>query len=118
MMDAPPTPFIITLHNTMNTVARGLAGGEMGRLMRRNTLVATGYGYYAERAEERGLTWYNTSLSGKGDVYKDRYSEFLVSENNYLLFTFKRGSIEMRTDIKRLGDGKVLDTKVFKAGGL
>ena len=115
MTELPRPPFTITLHNTMNSVARNLASGEWLRLMRRGTLVATGYGYYAERADENGFPWYNTALGCNGDVYKDKYSKFLASEHSYLLFTFKRGASKMQTEIKRLGDGKALDTQVFNA---
>ena len=101
--------FTLTLNNEKSSVVRGLAKGEWARQMRKGSLTATGFGYFAERAEEDGYPWFNTSLNGKGDVYRDPLSKFLARENTYLLFRFKRGASRMRVEIKRLADGQVLD---------
>lgn len=113
MLEAPPAQFIVILSNEKSSTVRGLVQGEWGRLIRRGTLAATGFGYFAERAEEQGFPWYNTSLNGKGNVYKDAFSQFLARENNYLLFTLKRGAPQMKVEIKRLNDGTSLDTKFW-----
>lgn len=72
-------------------------------------MTATGFGYFAERAEAGGYAWLNTSLSGKGAVYSDPASAFLASENSYLLFRIARDGRRLRAEIKRLSDGAVLD---------
>lgn len=109
VMEGPAPRFTVTLNNEKSSVVRGLAKGEWARLMRKGTLTATGFGYFAERAEADGYPWFNTSLNGKGDVYRDPSSKFLASENNYLLFRFKTGAPALRVEIKRLSDGAVLD---------
>ncbi len=109
VMEGPGPRFTLTLNNEKSSVVQGLAKGEWARLMRRGTLTATGFGYFAERAERDGLPWFNTSLNGKGTVYKDPASRFIASENSYLLFRFKKGSATVRVEIKRLADGQVLD---------
>ena len=60
-------------------------------------------------------TYYNTSLSGKGDRYPDPHSKFLQGEDSYILLTFTKKPPQMTVEIKRL-DGKVLDRKEFRAG--
>jgi hypothetical protein len=109
VMEGAAPRFTITLNNEKSSVVRGLAKGEWARLMRRGTLTATGFGYFAERAEADGYPWFNTSLNGKGDVYRDPLSKFLASENTYLLFRIKKGAPKVRVEIRRLADGAVLD---------
>ena len=109
VMEGAGPRFTLTLNNEKSSVVRGLARGEWGRLMRRGTLTATGFGYFAERAEEGGYPWFNTSLSGTGTVYKDPSSRFIASENSYLLLRFRKGAPTLRVELKRLADGQVLD---------
>ena len=109
VMEGAGPRFTLTLNNEKSSVVQGLATGEWARLLRRGTLTATGFGYFAERAEKDGFPWFNTSLSGKGAAYKDADSRFFASENSYLLFRFKKGAATMRVEIKRLEDGQVLD---------
>lgn len=115
VMEGKAPCFTLTLNNEKSSVTRGLAKGEWGRLMRRGTLTATGFGYFAERAETEGYPWFNTSLNGRGDVYRDPASAFLASEDSYLLFRFRRGQAEMTAEIRRLADGAVLDAKKVEA---
>lgn len=109
VMEGPGPRFTLTLNNEKSSVVQSLAKGEWARLMRRGTLTATGFGYFAERAEQDGYPWFNTSLNGKGTVYKDPASRYIASENSYLLFRFRKGGETMRVEIKRLEDGQVLD---------
>jgi hypothetical protein len=84
-------------------------------MLGRGTIAITGFGHFAERAEVDGFTYYNTSLSGKGDKYPDPKSEFLASENSYVLLTFTKTPLKMAVEIKNL-DEQVLDRKEFVAG--
>ena len=81
-------------------------------MFRKGTIAITGFGYYAERAEVDGFTYYNTSLSGKGNQYPDSRSEFLKGEDSYILLTITKNPAKMVVEIKGL-DGSVLDRKVF-----
>ena len=102
----------MTLYNERNASVRSQVGGSWGTMLRRGTIAITGFGYFAERAEVDGFTYYNTSLSGKGDKYPDPKSKFLASENSYVLLTFTRNPLKMAVEIKNL-DGQVLDRKEF-----
>ncbi len=112
LMDGPKPPFVVTLYNAQNVAVRAQAGGAWGRLLAKGTIAITGYGYFAERAEVDGMTYYDTSLSGKGDRYPDPHSKFLRSEDNYILLTFTKNPRKMTVEIKRL-DGTVLDRKQY-----
>ena len=115
IMRRQPAPLLtITLFNAKSSVVRNLVKGDWGRHIRRGTLAATGFGYFGERAQDKyGFPWYNTSLNGKGDLYKDSGSKFHVRENNYLLFTIKRGEARVKTEIKKLSDGTSLDSRYW-----
>ena len=112
LMSGPSPRFVITLYNERSASIRGKAAGQWHELFRKGTIAITGFGYFAERAEVDGFTYYNTSLSGKGDRYPDPHSKFLVSEDSYLLLTFRRQPPALFVAIKRL-DGKLLDRKRF-----
>lgn len=112
MMASSRQPFLITLYNERNSAVRGFAGGEYGRMIGRGTLAITGFGYYAERAEVDGVTYYNTSVGGKGTPYPDPKSAFLKSEDNFILMTFRRTPRELRVELRNF-DGAVLDGKTF-----
>lgn len=109
-METSPQPFLITLYNERNATVRGFAGGAYARLLARGSLAITGFGYYAERAESDGLTYYNTSVGGKGTPYRDPRSRFLRSEDNYLLLTFARGRLTVA--VKSLA-GETMDEQSF-----
>jgi hypothetical protein len=111
----PMPPLAVTLYNERNASVRAQVGGAWGAMLRRGTIAITGFGYFAERAEVDGFTCYNTSLSGKGDKYPDPKSQFLASENSYVLLTFTKHPLKMAVEIKSL-EGKVLDQKEFGAG--
>jgi len=66
--------YVITLQNEQNQRMRSQADGEWGRLFQQPTHVLTGYGYFSERAELNGITYYNSSLKA-GDIYPDEYSK-------------------------------------------
>jgi hypothetical protein len=111
-LTADPQPFTVTLYNERNSNIRGQAKGRWHELFRRGTLCVTGFGYFAERADEDGFPYYNTSLSGKGDKYPDPQSRFLVSKDSYILLTFTKSLETMTAEIKSL-DGKALDRREY-----
>lgn len=115
LMTGPMPPLVVTLYNERNASVRAQAGGSWGRMLRRGTIAITGFGYFAERAEVDDFTCYNTSLNGKGNRYPDPKSDFLASEDSYILLTFTKNPLKMAVEIKNL-DGQVLDRKEFGAG--
>lgn len=103
---------IVTLYNERNASLRSQLQGGWHQLFRRGTICVTGFGYYAERAELDGLTYYNTSLGGKGTQYADPHSKFLAGKDNYLLLTCERTSGTMTAELKSLNN-EVLDHQSF-----
>ena len=63
LMAGPKPPLVVTLYNERNASIRAKADGAWHQLFRQGTLAVTGFGYFAERAEVDGFTYYNTSLS-------------------------------------------------------
>lgn len=109
LMTGPRPPFVVTLYNENNASMRSKEGGAWGQLFSRGTIAITGFGYFAERAEVDGFTYYNTAL-GVGAKYPDRQSKFFESAASYVLLTLTRE--KMIVDLKAL-DGRVLDRKEF-----
>lgn len=110
LMDDKSRRFIVTLYNERNASIRTKEDGAWHQMFRKGTIAITGFGYYAERAEVDGLTYYNTSLSGKGDQYPDPKSQFIKGEDSYILLTFTRNPMRLVVEMKGL-DGNVLDRK-------
>ncbi|MBT4822348.1 MAG: right-handed parallel beta-helix repeat-containing protein, partial [Lentisphaerae bacterium] len=100
-------PVFIAIQNEQNNAMRHRKG--WGELFQRCNLVVTGFGYYAEFAEDGETAFYNTSVNGLGTPYKDGKSKFLASRNSYLLLTFRAGAPVM-AELKTL-DGEVLHRK-------
>jgi hypothetical protein len=104
--------FVVTLYNERNGSMRAQEQGAWHDMFRKGTIAITGFGYYSERAEVDGFTYYNTSLSGKGNQYPDSKSKFLKGADSYILLTLTKNPAKMVVEIKGL-DGTVLDRKVF-----
>ena len=112
LMSDESRQFVVTLYNERNASMRAQARGAWHDMFRKGTIAITGFGYYAERAEVDGFTYYNTSLSGKGDQYADPNSQFLKGEDSYILMTFTKNPMKLVVEIKGL-DGNVLDRKEY-----
>jgi hypothetical protein len=112
VLDDKPRRFVVTLHNERNASIRAKEAGAWHEMFCKGTIAITGFGYYAERAEVDGFTYYNTSLSGKGDRYPDPKSKFLASEDCYILLTVMKNRPKMTVEIKGL-DGTILDRTQF-----
>jgi hypothetical protein len=97
-------PFVIAIQNEQNNSMRHRKG--WGELFQRCNFVITGFGYYAEFAEDGKTGFYNTSVGGHGTPYKDGKSKFLAREDNYVLLTFRMGA-PVVAELKTL-TGKVL----------
>jgi hypothetical protein len=113
LMSGQSKKFVVTLYNERNASMRSQERGAWHGMFRKGTIAISGFGYYAERAEVDDFTYYNTSLSGKGNQYRDPKSKFLKGEDSYMLLTFKKNPSRVLVEIKGL-DGSVLDRKVFE----
>ena len=112
LMSDKARKFVVTLYNERNGSMRAQEQGAWHDMFRKGTIAITGFGYYAERAEVDGFTYYNTSLSGKGNQYPDPKSAFMQGADSYILLTLTKNPAKMVVEIKGLG-GTVLDRKVF-----
>lgn len=102
-------PWTVTLHNERSGTMRGQEKSVWHSLFKRGTLAVTGFGYFAERAEVDGFTYYNTAL-GVGAKYPDAKSQFFASTASFLLLTI--GKQELTAELMSL-EGKTLDAKRF-----
>ena len=118
LIDESKNAFVVTIYNERNATVRSLEKGSWGRLLKlkSGSITVSGFGYFCERAEAAGRSFYNISLNGKGDKYPDPKSKFLASENCYLLLTFQRGAKEMTAELKQLETGKVLHWTTHRVG--
>ena len=66
LMEGNSCKFVVTLYNERNASIRAKEDGAWHEMFRMGTIAITGFGYYAERAEVDGFTYYNTAL-GTGD---------------------------------------------------
>jgi len=112
-MSATKAGHVITIYNEKNSVIRAQVKGKWGQLIQKGSLAITGFGYFAERAEVDGFSYYNTALKGNGDKYPDPKSAFFASEHSYILLTFKKDTGELTGALKSL-DGRTLDQKTFQ----
>lgn len=106
-----PHDFVVTLYNERNASVRQQAQKRWQAMFQRGTCCISGFGYFAERAEAADVTYYNTSLSGKGKPYRDPESKYLASQDSYLLLTIERAG-PMVVEIKGL-NREVLDRRTF-----
>ncbi|MBC7819919.1 MAG: hypothetical protein IAG10_23800 [Planctomycetaceae bacterium] len=110
-MTGPAPPFVVTLHNEMNSSMQAKEDRHWHQLFSRGTLVVSGFGDFAERAEVDGFAYDNTPLAA-GDKYPDGASKFLSVTPSDILLTVT--SSKLTAEIKGL-DGTVLDRKEFAA---
>ena len=68
---------MLTLKNGQNDALRGYDQKASLPLFEQTRAIITGSGYSAERAEFNGLSYFNTSLKGDGDLYQDPHSHHL-----------------------------------------
>ena len=98
---------VVTLHNERNSPMRAKEKGEWHKLFRQGTTTISGFGYFGERAEVDGHSYFNTAL-GTGAKYADPQSKFFTPEATYILLTFNRDAKKVIVEIKSLS-GTVLD---------
>jgi hypothetical protein len=103
-------PFTVTLFNEKSGSMRAQEKGAWHEMFKRGTLAVTGFGYFAERAEVDGFSYYNTAL-GVGAKYPDAKSVFFESTPSYLLLQVTQQTL--KAELKGL-DGRVLESREFK----
>lgn len=111
--EAATEDFLVALYNSSNYNTRSCCGKIWESAFSPCSFCVTGFGYFAERAEVGSVTYYNTSLSGRGDRYPDPASQFFASENNFLWLDLDKEKKTVNVQIRSLEEGRVLDEKTF-----
>jgi hypothetical protein len=111
LMESEGPGRVVTLHNEKSGSMRSREDGAWHKLFRRGSCTITGFGYFAERAEYDGHTYYNTAL-GAGAKYRDSHAQFFEAVPSYVLITVTKTT--MAVELKSL-EGAVLDRKEFGA---
>ena len=112
-IESSKSKFKLTLMNEKIGVVKRLSKGIWQKEFEKGTTVVTGFGYFAERAEENGVKYINTSLGGTGAPYKDSESKFFKSSDNYVFLKFSKSKKSMKASLKDLS-GNILDTFFIK----
>ncbi|HYG75860.1 MAG TPA: fibronectin type III domain-containing protein [Planctomycetota bacterium] len=107
LLENPKPRFVVTIQNEKSGSIRSQDTPPLHTLFSKGTIAITGFGYFAERADVDGFSYYNTSLGGKGAKYKDPKAAFFESEDSYILMSLEAKAATMRVEIKDLS-GKVL----------
>ncbi|MBL9182790.1 MAG: hypothetical protein JNN17_11670 [Verrucomicrobiaceae bacterium] len=112
-MNATKTGFVVTLFGETGGTVRRHAEGGWKRVIGQGTLAISGECYHAERTEVDGVTYYNSSVRGNGTFGHDPQAAFSDKAASYQLLTLDRGAGTLRSELKALDDGRVLDSKTF-----
>ncbi len=104
LMEKSEKDIVITLQNEKAQTIRELDHGSWASGYREGTIVLSGYGYYSEYAEEKGVHYFNSSLKA-GDLYPDKSSKMICGEGGYMLLLIRNHDLEVR--MKSL-DGEIM----------
>ncbi len=105
--------FVVTIYNEQNSKVRTMNKGIWHTEFKKGTTICiTGFGSYYERSETDGITFYNTSIYGKGRKFNDPKQVKLVPEDHYLLLTLNAEEKKMTVAAKNF-DGQIFDQKEY-----
>lgn len=103
--------FVVTIYNERHRDVRTISQGIWHEEFKKGTTIClTGFGNYYERSETDGISFFNTSINGKGTKFPDPKQVKLIQEDNYLLLTFDAARKSMTVEAKDF-NGKILDRK-------
>ncbi len=112
-MESTKAGYVITVFGETSSTVRRHAEGGWKRLIEKGTLAISGECYHAERTEVDGMTYYNSSLRGNGTFGHDPQAAFSDKTASYQLLTLDREAGTLKSELKALDDGRVLDSKTF-----
>lgn len=112
-MNGTQAGFVVTLYGETGGTVRRHAGGGWKRVLEKGTLAISGECYHAERSEVDGMTYYNSSVRGNGTFGHDPQAVFSDKAASYQLLTLDREAGTLKSELKALDDGRVLDSKIF-----
>ncbi len=106
--------FVVTVYGETSSTVRRHAEGGWKRLLEKGTLAISGECYHAERSVVDGMIYTNSSVRGNGTFGHDPQAAFSDKSASYQLLTLDRAAGTLRSELKALDDGRVLDRQVFK----
>lgn len=112
-MKSTKAGYVITVFGETSSTVRRHAEGGWKRLIEKGTLAISGECYHAERTEVDGMTYYNSSVRGNGTFGHDPQAAFSDKTASYQLLTLDREAGTLKSELKALDDGRVLDSKTF-----
>jgi len=112
-MNATTAGFVVTVYGETSRTVRRHAEGGWKHLIEKGTLAISGECYHAERTEVDGMTYYNSSVRGNGTFGHDPDASFSDKSASYQLLTLDREAGTLKSELKALDDGRVLDSKEF-----
>ena len=112
-MNGTKAGFVVTLFGETGGTVRRHAEGGWKRVIGKGTLAISGECYHAERTEVDGVTYFNSSVRGNGIFGHDPQAAFSDKAASYQLLTLDRKAGTMKSELKALEDGRVLDSKTF-----
>lgn len=112
-MNGTKAGFVVTLFGETGGTVRRHAEGGWKRVIGKGTLAISGECYHAERTEVDGVTYYNSSVRGNGTFGHDPQAAFSDKAASYQLLTLDREAGTLKSELKALDDGRVLDSKTF-----
>lgn len=112
-MNSTKAGYVITVFGETSSTVRRHAEGGWKRLIEKGTLAISGECYHAERTEVDGMAYYNSSVRGNGTFGHDPQAAFSDKTASYQLLTLDREAGTLKSELKALDDGRVLDSKTF-----
>lgn len=101
--------FVVSYYNESNYAVRGAEQGAWETLLRQGSVMLSGFGSFAERAEVKGVPYFNMGLKEGEDFHDKANATFFEDTASYVLMTIPKQGELMTVELKGL-DGAVLDT--------
>jgi hypothetical protein len=112
-MNGTKAGFVVTMFGETGGTVRRHAEGGWKRVIGKGTLAISGECYHAERTEVDGVAYYNSSVRGNGTFGHDPQAAFSDKAASYQLLTLDREGGTLKSELKALDGGRVLDSKTF-----
>lgn len=101
--------FVVSYYNESNYGVRGAEQGAWETLLRQGSVMLSGFGSFAERAEVKGVPYFNSGLKEGDDFHDKANATFFQETASYILMTIPKEGELMTVELKGL-DGTVLDS--------
>jgi len=108
MVKSRPERFMITFFNESGPNVRAQEKGMWENMLRQGSVVLSGFGSFAERAEVKGMPYFTSALKVLDQFGDKANAQFYRAVESYTLITIPRTGELLTVELKGL-DGTVLD---------